>query len=99
MVERVAVNHCTGVRFPPGPYLNPIEDTAMEYRLAIAKQLPLLLKTLRKQAGLTQAALGEKLGISQRMVAKIEAHPEKVRFDRILHVLAALATDIVIRER
>ena len=54
---------------------------------------------MRKQSGLTQQALGEKLGISQRVVAKIEAAPEKVRFERILQILSELDADLIIRER
>ena len=71
----------------------------MEYKIAIAKQLSLLLKNLRKRVGLTQMDLGERIGVSQRMVAKIEANPEKVSFERILQILNELGTDLVIRER
>lgn len=48
----------------------------MEYRLATDHQLAILLKSLRRERKLTQAELGQKLGMSQRMVAKLEAHPE-----------------------
>jgi HTH-type transcriptional regulator/antitoxin HipB len=71
----------------------------MEYKIAIAQQLSSLLKNMRKQSGLTQRALGEKIGISQRVVAKIEADPEKVRFERILQILSELDADLIIRER
>jgi len=71
----------------------------MEYKIAIAQQLSSLLKSLRKQAGLTQQDLGEKLGVSQRRVAAIEAKPESVRFERILHILSELNSDLVIRKR
>jgi len=71
----------------------------MEYKISIAKQLSSLVKNLRKQVGLTQRELGEKLGLSQRMVAKIEANPEKVSFERILQMLHELNTDLVVRER
>ena len=71
----------------------------MEYKIAVAKQLSSLLKNLRKQSGLTQRDLGEQIGISQRMVAKIEAAPEKVSFARILQILSELGTDLLVRER
>ncbi|TLS66189.1 helix-turn-helix domain-containing protein [Mariprofundus erugo] len=71
----------------------------MEYKVAIAQQLSTQLKTLRKQAGLTQQQLGEKLGVSQRVIARNEAHPEKVHFERILQMLSALDADLIIRER
>jgi len=71
----------------------------MDYRIAIANQLSKLLKSFRKQSGMTQRELGQKLGISQRSVAQFEAHPEKARFERVLLVLSALDVDLVLRER
>jgi len=71
----------------------------MEYRIALIKQVTPLLKSLRNQRGLTQKQLGEKLGVSQRMVAQIEAHPEKTRFERILQILSILDADLIVRER
>lgn len=71
----------------------------MEYRLAVAQHLAVLLKNLRKQRKLTQRELGERLGISQRMVAKLEASPDASSFGRIFQLLNALDVDIVLRER
>jgi len=71
----------------------------MEYRIAIAQQLGGLLKSIRKKNQLTQQQLGERLGLSQRMVAKLEAHPEKASFERVLHALSALEIDLVLKER
>lgn len=71
----------------------------MEYKVAIAQQLSTLLKALRKQSGLTQQELGEKLGVSQRVIARNEAHPEKVHFERILQMLSALDADLIVRAR
>ena len=71
----------------------------MEYRIAYIKQVAPLIKSLRHQQGLTQKQLGEKLGISQRMVAFIEASPEKARFERILQILSILDADLIVRER
>lgn len=71
----------------------------MEYRLAIAQQLPGLLRSIRKKNRITQQQLGERLGLSQRMVAKLEAHPEKASFERVLHALNALEIDLVLKER
>lgn len=71
----------------------------MEYRIAIDQQLGGLLKSIRKKNQLTQQQLGERLGLSQRMVAKLEAHPEKASFERVLHALSALEIDLVLKER
>ena len=71
----------------------------MEYKISMATQLSGILKSKRKSIGLTQEKLGGKLGISQRVLARNEAHPEKVHFERILDILAELDMDLVIRER
>ncbi len=71
----------------------------MEYRIAIAQQLAGLLRSIRKENQLTQQQLGERLGLSQRMVAKLEASPEKASFERVLQALSALETDVVLKER
>ena len=71
----------------------------MEYRLAVDQHLALLLKSLRKQRKLSQRELGERLGMSQRMVAKLEAHPETASFGRIFQALNALGIDVILRDR
>lgn len=71
----------------------------MEYRIATDSQLTLLLKSLRKARKLTQAQLGERLGMSQRMVAKLEAHPEAASFARVFQALNAMGMDLILKER
>ena len=71
----------------------------MEYRIATAQQLARLLRSIRKQKHLTQQQLGERLGLSQRMVAKLEASPQKASFERVLQALSALEVDLVLKER
>ncbi len=71
----------------------------MEYRIAIAQQLAGLLRSLRKERQITQQQLGERLGLSQRMVAKLESNPEKASFERVLQALSALKIDLVLKKR
>ena len=71
----------------------------MEYRIALAQQLAGLLRSIRKKSHMTQQQLGERLGMSQRMVAKLEARPEKASFERVHQALSALEMDLVLRER
>lgn len=77
----------------------PWASTKMEYRVATDKQLALMLKSLRKTRKLTQAQLGERLGMSQRMVAKLEAHPETASFARVFQALNALGIDVILKDR
>jgi HTH-type transcriptional regulator/antitoxin HipB len=71
----------------------------MEYRVATDNQLALLLKSLRKARKLTQTQLGERLGMSQRMVAKLEAHPDVASFARVFQALNAMGVDVILKDR
>lgn len=53
-------------------------------------QLGPILKQLRLQKGLSQAALGSRIGLSQERISRIESRPEAVTVDQILTVLMAL---------
>ena len=71
----------------------------MDYMIALPAQLRSYLQGLRKTAGWSQNELGTRVGLSQRSIAKIEAHPEKVSFDRIHELLSVLGADLVVRTR
>jgi len=71
----------------------------MEYKVSMATQLSDILKSKRKSLGHTQENMGKKLGISQRVFSRNEAHPEKVNFERIVDILAELDMDLILRER
>jgi HTH-type transcriptional regulator/antitoxin HipB len=58
--------------------------------LHYADQLSTLLRSLRKRRKLTQAQLGELLGVSQARVAELEAKPGVVGVAQMIKVLAAL---------
>ncbi|MGH8017822.1 MAG: helix-turn-helix transcriptional regulator [Opitutaceae bacterium] len=61
-------------------------------------QLRAVLKALRQSRGLSQAALGELLGVNQKRIARIEAAPGVTSFDQIARLVAALGGRIVIEE-
>ena len=62
-------------------------------------QLAPLLQRLRKNQGLSQAGLGQKLGLSQERISRIERFPEKVTFDQLLTVLMALDAELQVAPR
>jgi HTH-type transcriptional regulator/antitoxin HipB len=70
----------------------------MDHPLRLADQLRPHLRALRKQRGLTQAQLGQRLGIGQVRVAEIEARPGLVSTDQLMQLLAALGATLVLRE-
>ena len=66
----------------------------MSYSIKTLSQLPLILKGFRKEKRLTQAAMGEKLGITQQSYAAFEANPAVATLDRLFMVLRLLDVEI-----
>lgn len=70
----------------------------MDYPVALASQLRQLLRSLRKARGWTQADLARRLGVVQSRVATIERDPGAVSVEQILHILALLGAQMVVRD-
>jgi HTH-type transcriptional regulator/antitoxin HipB len=68
----------------------------MGYPLQIPSQLSSHLRALRKAKGLSQAALGKRLGLSQARIARIEGDPLSIRVDQLLEVLTALGVRVTL---
>jgi HTH-type transcriptional regulator/antitoxin HipB len=68
------------------------------YPLHFAAQLRSHLRALRKKLGLTQAQLGELVGVSQARIAEIEANPGVVNFEQMLQLLSALGVTLSLQE-
>lgn len=66
----------------------------MIYPIKTLSQLPLLLKGFRKEKGLTQAAMAERLGITQQSYAYFEANPATATLERLFMVLRLLDVEI-----
>jgi HTH-type transcriptional regulator/antitoxin HipB len=63
------------------------------------KQLGAIIRRARKAAGMSQAMLGEKAGIWQETVSRIESGQGGTRIDTILDILAALKLEIEVGPR
>ncbi|MGY2046580.1 helix-turn-helix domain-containing protein [Methylobacterium sp. JK268] len=63
------------------------------------KQLGAILRRARRQAGLTQAALGERVHLRQGTVSRLEAGEPAVQLHTVLEVLSALGLELVVRPR
>jgi len=70
----------------------------MDYPIRLADQLRAHLRSLRKQRGLTQAQLGQRLGVGQVRMAEIEARPGLVSVDQLVKLLSALGVGLVLRD-
>lgn len=63
------------------------------------QQLAPLIRAMRRQAGLSQAALAARLGVSHQAISQMEKQPERVTVERLMRVLGALKVDLVLRPR
>nr|WP_168792076.1 helix-turn-helix transcriptional regulator [Paraburkholderia aromaticivorans] len=70
----------------------------MDYPVKTPRQLRPILVGFRKAAGLTQAQVASRLGITQQTYAQLEAKPESASMDRLFHVLKVLKVDIVLTQ-
>lgn len=70
----------------------------MDYPVRLVDQLRAHLQALRRQRGLTQAQLGQRLGLSQVRIAEIEARPGLVSVDQLVRILSALGVGLVLRD-
>lgn len=72
--------------------------TRMDFPIQLTSQLRAHLRSLRKARGLTQAALGQSLGVGQARIAEIESNPGVVSVDQLMRVLSALRVSLVLRD-
>lgn len=71
----------------------------MTQRARTAKQLGAIIRRKRRNAGLTQADLGKRIGLRQATVSKLEAGGPATRLSTLLDALTALGLEIVIEKR
>lgn len=62
-------------------------------------QLGPILRRLRKGRGLSQASLGQLVGLSQERISAIERKPEAISVDQLLSVLMALNAEMVVQPK
>ena len=64
-----------------------------------AHQLGPLMRAFRKQAGLSQAQLAERLGITRQAITALEWEPEAATFERLMRVWAELGLEFSLQPR
>lgn len=68
------------------------------YPVDTPQQLRSILRSLRQSRQLTQEQLGQRLGVSQKRIARIEANPGLTSYDQIARMVAALGGRLVLQE-
>jgi HTH-type transcriptional regulator/antitoxin HipB len=71
---------------------------AAAHTIRTAQQLAPLMRAYRRNAGLSQAGLAERLGISRQAVTALEKAPETATFERLLRVWAVLGIEVSLHE-
>ncbi|HEY3762869.1 MAG TPA: helix-turn-helix domain-containing protein [Verrucomicrobiae bacterium] len=69
------------------------------YPIKTPQQLGAVLQGCRKTRQLTQAKVGERVGLPQKEISKLELNPANTSLARVFKLLAALDMEIVVRER
>lgn len=67
--------------------------------LLTAIQLGQLLRTARKQRGLTQAEVGARLGLSQNRVSHLEGHADELSVKQLLTWCAVVGLELSLGQR
>jgi HTH-type transcriptional regulator/antitoxin HipB len=63
------------------------------------KQLGAILRRIRRQAGLSQGELGERVHMRQGTVSHLEAGEPAIQLYTLMEVLSALQLELVVRPR
>ena len=66
--------------------------------LQTAEQLSAHLKSLRQARGLTQAALGQRIGVKQVRVAEIEGDPGAISVQQLIEILHAMDARLLLAD-
>lgn len=80
-------------------FIGPPESPArqeFEYELQM-EVLGHLIKTARKEKGLTQEELGKRIGVQKAQISKLEKSVRNVTIDTLVKVFDALGTRLKIR--
>lgn len=64
------------------------------YPLITGPQLGQLLVSTRKRHKLTQAAIGNRVGLSQNRISHLEKHPDEISFGQLLSWCSALELEL-----
>lgn len=58
-----------------------------------------ILRSRRQSLGLSQTALGARIGLSQERISAIERKPESVALDQLLDLMMALGCELAVHTR
>jgi len=71
----------------------------MQQIIVSPRDLGAMLKELRKQKGLTQTALGKRVGLDQKRVSLMENGNPNIRVDSLFRLLSALEVGMALEPK
>ncbi|RST50019.1 helix-turn-helix domain-containing protein [Variovorax sp. MHTC-1] len=71
----------------------------MRQVLSVPSQLGPLIKSARKDAGLSQEKLAKRLGISQSRMSHMELNPGSVSLEQLLAIFGVLGLEVMVGTR
>lgn len=69
----------------------------MKQIIGVPDQLGHILQSSRKSARLSQAAMAEKLGISQSRISAMELDPASISLGQLLKMMTALDLELIVQ--
>lgn len=70
-----------------------------EYLVTGADQAGQILRGFRKELGLTQAQVGQRMGVPQKEISHLENGSGRTSVDRLFALMSALGIEMVLRPR
>lgn len=67
--------------------------------LVLPSQFSPMIRAARKRAGLTQAELGQRMGLSQKRISAVERDPASLSFDQLLKLCSLLGMELLLQPR
>ena len=71
----------------------------MKQSARTAKQIGAIVRRARRKAGLTQTELGNKIGLRQATISRLEKGEDEAKLGTLLDALTALGLEIIIDRR
>ena len=72
---------------------------ATPFTAQTAEQLGEILQGFRRQRGLSQRALADRIGVAQKAISAAERHPGRLTVRRLYQLLGALDVELALKDR
>jgi len=70
---------------------------ASEFPIRTSDQLTGVLQAFRKESGMSQTEVAERMGLTQQKLSHLELNAQNASADRLLRLLSVLGVELVLR--